>query len=513
MSDAIQSFIRTFLAARAVSTPLVAVRTPDPASAVRAISDAVNSSPPSAENVAPLACWDVMRGLVGLNKAGKLAVSTAVTAGDSTAFTQNPAEALECAEKLAEDTILFFANAHRFFEKPDAIQGIWNLRDFFKAQGRMLVLLMTPGATLPPELMSDVFVLDEPLPTLDDLKRIVLETYTAANLNRPTEEILSKATDALIGLSSFPAEQAVAMSLTQKGLDTEGLWERKRKLIEQTPGLSIWKGNESFDQIGGADNIKQFLTAVLTGIDPPRVIVFIDEIEKAFAGTGTDQSGVKTEMTGTMLTWMQDREADGCLFLGPPGCAKSAVGKAAGNLTGILTIAFDFSAMQNSLIGASGERLRSALNIVDTISQGRALFIATCNSINSLPTELRRRFKLGTFFFDLPTAAERKLIWEIYRKRYGISGALPADDGWTGAEIKECCQKAYRLRMSLQQAAFYVVPVARSAVEQIKNLRQQSSGKYISSSTPGVYEFEESTSPVLSGPSRRRIREEAARAV
>ena len=28
------------------------------------------------------------------------------------------------------------------------------------------------------------------------------------------------------------------------------------------------------------------------------MIVFVDEIEKAFAGSGTDMSGVKTEMTG-----------------------------------------------------------------------------------------------------------------------------------------------------------------------------------------------------------------------
>jgi SpoVK/Ycf46/Vps4 family AAA+-type ATPase len=169
--------------------------------------------------------------------------------------------------------------------------------------------------------------------------------------------------------------------------------------------------------------------------------------------------------------------------------------------------------MQNSLIGASGERLRMALNIVDAISQGRALFIATCNSIGSLPPELRRRFKLGTFFFDLPTPEERKLIWRIYLDKYRVSGELPEDEGWTGAEIKECCHKAYRLRISLQQAASYIVPVARSAAEQIKNLRLQASGKFISASTAGVYQYEESSAPVLGAPSRRKIREEASRAL
>jgi AAA+ superfamily predicted ATPase len=112
-----------------------------------------------------------------------------------------------------------------------------------------------------------------------------------------------------------------------------------------------------------------------------------------------------------MLSWMQDREADGVVLIGPAGTAKSAVAKAAGTASGIPTIAFDFGAMQNSLVGASGERLRSALQVVDAVSSGRSLWIATCNSIGVLPPELRRRFTLGTFFFDLPTKEERDTIW------------------------------------------------------------------------------------------------------
>ena len=89
----------------------------------------------------------------------------------------------------------------------------------------------------------------------------------------------------------------------------------------------MWRGGETFEDIGGVQNAKDFLLAVLAGIEPPRVVVFIDEIEKAFAGTGTDLSGVKTEMTGTILTYMQDREVDGSVFIGPPGSCKSATAK------------------------------------------------------------------------------------------------------------------------------------------------------------------------------------------
>jgi len=45
--------------------------------------------------------------------------------------------------------------------------------------------------------------------------------------------------------------------------------------------------------------------------EAPCVIVFVDEIEKAFAGARTDISGAKTEMSGTMMGLTQDLGADG----------------------------------------------------------------------------------------------------------------------------------------------------------------------------------------------------------
>jgi hypothetical protein len=480
-----EEFASAFHAARCVSTPLVAVRTADPASTTHFVIESLKQD----RDLPPLLGWDVMRGLYAVIRDSADELGRVL--GDREAATVGPADALLLAQQLREDSILLYANAHRFWNEPGVMQGIWNLRDPFKATGRMLVLLTAPGAIMPTELGQDVLVLDEPLPSTDHLERIVRETFKAAELDDPERRVIDKAVDALIGLAAFPAEQSLAMSLVKRELDTEDLWERKRQIIEQTPGLSVWRGGETFDGLGGLDNVKSFLRALLSGIDPPRVIVFIDEIEKAFAGTGTDLSGVKTEMTGTILTYMQDREADGCVFIGPPGSAKSATAKATGGTAGIPTIVFDLAAMESSLVGASTERLRTALKIVDAVSQGRMLFIATYNSIASLPPELRRRFTLGTFFFDLPTAEERRTIWQIYLKKYIVSGELPDDEGWTGAEIKECARKAHRLRMTLTEASRYIVPVSRSAAEQIKALRQMASGKFISASIPGLYRFEE----------------------
>ena len=188
-----------------------------------------------------------------------------------------------------------------------------------------------------------------------------------------------------------------------------------------------------------------------------------------------------------------------------PGAAKSAVAKAAGATAGVPTVAFDLSAMQNSLVGGSGERLRAALQVVDAISQGRSVWIATCNLITSLPPELRRRFTLGTFFFDLPSPGERKAIWDIYLKKWNLKGDLPDDEGWTGAEIKECCRKAWRLKLSLRESAEYIVPVSRSAPDQIEALRRQSSGRFLSAAHPGVFTAESRQMTVAAG--RRTFRE------
>jgi hypothetical protein len=496
MTQTENDFQRALKAARRVSTPLVAVRTFDPARALEVAVMLLNME----SKGAPALRWDIMRGPSSLNEAGRGALAEILDGREPE--TIGPTEMLTLSRRSPEDTIIGLVHCHRFWNDPAVMQGIWNLRDVFKVTGCMLLMLVSPGARLPEELVQDVMVLDQPLPTATELEQIVHETFKAADIPEPGDEDLRRAVDAMIGLASFPAEQVLAMSLSQTGLSLDQLWERKRQVIAQTPGLSVYRGGETFNDIGGCENVKCFLHAVLHGVQPPRVVVFIDEIEKALAGTGTDLSGVKTEMAGTLLTWLQDHEAEGTLFLGPPGAAKSAVGKAAGSTAGVPTIVFDLAAMQNSLVGASGERLRAALQVVEAVSQGRSLWIATCNSIISLPPELRRRFTLGTFFFDLPTSEEREVIWQLYLEKYGVEGDLPSDEGWTGAEIKECCRKAAHLRMSLREAATYIVPVSRSAAEQMKALRQMAAGRFLSASKAGVYHYEEETG----GPDRRVIR-------
>ena len=116
--------------------------------------------------------------------------------------------------------------------------------------------------------------------------------------------------------------------------------------------------------------------------------------------------------------------------------------------------------------------------------------MGTSNDISKLPPEFSRaEWFDGVFFLDLPSAAEKGLIWAMYRKQFGIppNQARPADSDWTGAEIKSCCRLAALLDVSLAEAAQHVVPVAVTAAEQVERLRTWAGGRCLSASTPGVY--------------------------
>jgi hypothetical protein len=479
-----------FKAARRVSAPIVVLRTADQFAAVETIRKSFNGSAPA------MLAWDIVRGMQPLNEAGQEAFNDL---GVDPIMTTNPTETLGLALKLPPKAVLFLYNLHRVIGNETVSQGVWNVREEFKTDGRTLVLL-GPDMPLPAELGADAFAIDDALPTEAQLRAIVVELLAAAGLtDKVADETIAKAVDAVAGLAAFPAEQAVAMSLSPAGIDLEDLWERKRQAIEQAPGLSVWRGGETFDDIGGIENVKAFGRAIIAGSEPPRAVVFIDEIEKAMAGGQGDTSGVSQEMLGTMLSWMQDKNVTGMLLVGPPGAAKSAFSKSLGNTAGVPTIQFDLAGMKGSLVGESGRNLRSALRVVDAVAQNRALVVATCNSLSTLPPELRRRFQFGTFFFDLPTADEREAIWVIYATKLRLAPELrsprPKDEGWTGAEIRTCCDIARRLNIKLIDAAKYIVPVAKSAAESIQKLREQASGRFISASDSGVYQFTKAAAP------------------
>ena len=479
-----QSFIELFKAAFRVSTSLLGVETPDPAAAMKQIVDAYANS----EEVPAFVAHDVVRGLQALNPKGE-DVASAVLGGNDPASLANPIDMLVKAQELPRKTILFMLGADGWFDDKVYVQAVSNLRDPFKKPRRALVLV-GPRLSLPLSLQHDVILFEQPYPDRAELEEIVLRAHADAKLALPNKDTTLKAVDALSGLPHYTAEQVTFMSVHKdEGLVIEEVRERRRKEIEKQKGVSIWRGKETFDSIKGMDNLTRFGRLMKKSKRRAGVVLFLDEIEKMFA----DVNGINPtmpELLGMFLTWFNDEDCVGLLLLGPGGTGKSLFAKALGNELDVPTLAANFAAMQAGIVGESGDNLMAFLRKAKAVAAGNRIVVAaTCNKVVSLPPELKRRFKRGTWFIDIPDAAGLKAGVEYYIKKYSLKDQkMPDMTGWTLAEVEACCEQADDYGIKMVESAETIVPITQSDPQSVEELRQLAHNRFISASKVGKYQ-------------------------
>ena len=510
---------REFKAVRGVGTPIVAIKTQNQPDTMRALGSSVGSAGK------PWLVWDAVRGLSGQNKEGQAALAAALN-GEPQELTIDPVAALAVAAKLPQASALFLVNAHRFTDDPRVATAIGNLREPYKAIGATCILL-GPSFRLPAELVPDVILLEDPLPDDPQLKTIVEFVYQQAGegagsadaVAELTAEKSEAAVSALRGLSGFGAEQQAFLSLRRNGggklnLDMPSLWARKIEAINAIPGLSMEFGKTNPGGISGLKALRGMLDSLFSQSNPerPGACLHIDEIDKALAGFGRqgagDSSGVTQDQVGQILQYMEDRGWDGVIPVGPPGTGKSLVSKSAAGLYGVPYVRLDLGGLKGSFVGESEQRIRGALEVVDRLAGGRVFVFATCNRLEALPPELRRRFTAGIWYFDLPGLMDRRELWTLYLTKYGLTvqaSKLPEvyawSEGWTGAEIRNVCRAAWRLNISIDEARKLIVPVAESGKEDIDRLRSLAVGRFLDAARGGKYQGPELADQA--GPRRR----------
>jgi len=477
------NMLDTFKAARRSGCPIVAIRTPDSHATIGEIL--------KAQEKYPVLRWDVCRGIVGLNAAGSEAESTINGGLEPAIATGNPVEALQLSlAKAPQGSIIFMHNLGMILELNDSsripvIQGISNVRDAFKSSLRTLVLI-GPDVKLPPELSGDSITLDVELPNPEALAAIAKGIHKAGQVPEPSKSDMSRIVAAVRGLSSFAAEQSLAMALTQKGMNIPMLWDQKKAIIERAGGLKVSKSAVTFDSLGGLESIKGFAKMILGGRRVPKLVVLIDEIEKQMAGLG-DSNGINQDAFGQLLAAMQNNNWSGMLLPGFPGTGKTEFANALGNEAGGLFIQMDLGGTKGSLVGQSEKMIRNAIQMLLAMGGEDVMFVGTCNSMAGLRPELKRRFGHGTFFFDLPTKKELVPIWDIYRQKFDIAEEPPDCSDWTGAEVRKCSQLAWELDIPLTKAAKFITPVAKIMGEEADKLRKSAHMRYLSASYDGLY--------------------------
>jgi hypothetical protein len=432
-----------------------------------------------------VAVWDIANGLRLPNHAGKAAQDDAPS---------DPLAALRALPALAEPggtALLVLHNFHRFLSNPEVVQTTFAQLVVGKQQ-RTFVVVLAPVVTIPVELEKLFVVLEHALPDRDQLLAIAQGLTTDQPEDLPKGDELSRVLDAAAGLTRYEAEGAFALSLTRhNALRPEAIWELKGLALKKSNLLTLHRGADGFESLGGLANLKDFCRRAL-------------------------QPGKRVQ-------------AKGVLLLGIPGTGKSAFARALGRETGRPTLVLDVGSLYGSLVGATEAAIRQALRIADACSpsilfcdelekalagvggQGDSgvatrLFatfltwlsdrtsdtfvVGTCNDISKLPPEFSRAERFdGVFFLDTPTEAEKTLIWSQYRAQFQIpdNQARPDDSHFTGAEIKACCRLAALLDVPLTQAAHNIVPVAVTASDSVEKLRSWANGRCLSASAPGIF--------------------------
>jgi len=159
------------------------------------------------------------------------------------------------------------------------------------------------------------------------------------------------------------------------------------------------------------------------------VILFIDELDKSFAGSGSGDSdgGTSNRIFGSFLTWMQEK--------------KSPV-----------------------------------------------FVMATANRVERLPGEFLRKGRFDEIFFvDLPTPEERCAIFKIHLTkrrseitRFDLEQLAKVSDGFSGAEIEEAiiaamyeafAQEREFTQLDIIAAIKSTLPLSRTMTEQVTALR------------------------------------------
>lgn len=437
-----------------------------------------------------LAVWDVANGLRIPQQA---AAADNMGAGD-------PLAALRSLPALADKDgsgILLLHNFHRFLANPEVIQTTFQQIVAGKAQ-RTFVVVLSPVVQIPPELEKLFIVLDHALPDPEQLEAIARELTTEKPEEFPDAKELPAILDAAAGLTRYEAEGAFALSIARHGsirLDT--IWDLKAQAVKKSGLATIYRGNDTFEGLGGMEALKQLIRKALRPGCPVA--------------------------------------AKGFVLLSVPGCGKTAIAKAIGGETKRPVLLCDPGMLKDKYVGESEAKVRRFIQIAEAMapcvvlideiekalagatgkSQGdsgvsadqlRTLLtwrqdstapvfvIGTCNDADAITKvsggALTREDRFdGLVFIDLPTRPEKDVIWRIWRERYAIDAKQdqPDDTDWTPAEIKACCRKSLMYDLSLKEAAAYVTHIDPA---QVQALRAWADGKCLSASRPGIYRLQ-----------------------
>jgi SpoVK/Ycf46/Vps4 family AAA+-type ATPase len=431
---------------------------------------------------------------------------------------RNPLQALELVERLNAETpaIFLLKDFNRFLTDLSISRKLRNISRLLKLQPKTIIIIGS-DLTIPKELQDLITVLQFQLPLEEEIAQELNRLLNSLNI-KIDSQLFENLTRACQGLSLERIRRVLSKIIaTYKTIDENSigvLLSEKKQIIKQTEILEYSSVTEKIDNLGGLDNLKDWLKKRKTAFS----------IQALNYGLPTPR---------------------GLLLIGIQGTGKSLTAKAIANDWQLPLLKLDVGKLFGGIVGESESRLRQMINVAETISpcilwideidkafsntesrgdsgtSNRVLatftswlsektkpvfVISTANNIDLLPLEIIRKGRFDEIFFlDLPKKEEREEIFKIHLKEFrpkswksfDYSLLAQSSDSFSGAEIRQSIiegmyhafyEKREFVTEDICMALEELIPLAHLESDQMIRLQTwASSGRIRSASSKRIY--------------------------
>lgn len=371
---------------------------------------------------------------------------------------RNPLQALELVERLTSETPALFLlkDFNRFLTDLSISRKLRNISRILKLQPKTIIIIGS-DLTIPKELQELITVLQFQLPLEEEISQELSRLVTSLGIS-VDPELFENLTRACQGLSLERIRRVLSKIIaTHKTIDNNSiaiLLGEKKQIISQTEILEYCSVNEKIANLGGLNNLKQWLKKRKTAFS----------LQASNYGLPTPR---------------------GLLLIGIQGTGKSLTAKAIANDWQLPLLKLDVGRLFGGIVGESESRLRQMINLSETISpcilwideidkaftntdnkgdsgtsnrilatfiswlseKTKPVFvISTANNIDLLPLEIIRKGRFDEIFFlDLPQSKEREEIFKIHLQEFrpdtwqsfDFEKLTQLSESFSGAEIRQ----------------------------------------------------------------------------
>ena len=363
-------------------------------------------------------------------------------------------------------TFIVLKDVHNQLEKPEIVSLLKYIaeRNLYNELYNASVFIVSSKLKIPEELEHFITVFDMPLPSVKEIKAIIMQFKNDLEIDVP-DDILNEIAISLKGLNEFQIKQILNLAYQDGGCldfdDKQLILTQKEQLIKKAGLLEIISVNESIEDIGGLENLKEWL------YKKERIF---NQLDKAI------KFGVDVPK--------------GIMIVGMPGCGKSLSAKATAKLFEIPLVRLDVGRLMGKYVGESEENMRKALKLSEAISpcvlwideiekafsgvggsgggndvttrlfgqfltwmqekENIVFIVATANDISKIPSEFLRKGRFDELFYvDFPNDGERRKIIEIHLKKRGkwnreidVISIVKLTEGYNGADLEAIIKEA-----------------------------------------------------------------------